>query len=426
MGRVCAHLSLTYRVSHPFLLLYPYLCHLPLLTPTLLYASLQTLTLSGPVRAKLDTLRKMCVHPQFGLEMVSGRGGGGTGDRPMSILQVLEARLDEAKQKQASAEERRARKSGDKSSDKSNKRPRKSTQLEQRITFLENQLASAKTAHVSEQARLKASSAAAESSGTGGAGGGSSAGGERLTGPKSFHDGSSSSSSSNSSTADATDAAAGGGPNDAGEEGGDGQCLICFEPFEDQMLTPCLHTFCKLCLVGCIENQHRCPLCRHPLRLSDMTPVLAGRELALAEEWPTNGVKFEYLSKRIRELTAERSKAREELGAAAVGGEKSGGGKGKKKKGRGKKGNGNSGKKVAAAIPPPFKCVIFSSWTKALELLARFLGEASIGAAIFVGECVRCGVYGVYGCAGRREDSCIQMRACDRALRTCVEDEYLP
>ena len=223
MGRVGEYarryVSLTHHVSHLFS---PFTyCHLPL-APILLYVSLQTLTLSGPVRAKLDTLRKMCVHPQFGLEMVSGRGGGGTGDRPMSILQVLEARLDEAKQKQASAEDRRARKSGgksgSKSGDKPNKRPRKSTQLEQRITFLENQLASAKTAHLSEQARLKASNAAVESSGTGGAGGDSSAAGGRLTGPKSFHDGSSSSSSSSSTTADA-DAAAGGGPNDAGEEG---------------------------------------------------------------------------------------------------------------------------------------------------------------------------------------------------------------
>ena len=51
------------------------------------------------------------------------------------------------------------------------------------------------------------------------------------------------------------------------------KCLICVEPFEKPMCTPCDHTFCQSCIEQWLEKSNdenrSCPTCRHPLSASD-------------------------------------------------------------------------------------------------------------------------------------------------------------
>ena len=51
------------------------------------------------------------------------------------------------------------------------------------------------------------------------------------------------------------------------------KCLICDEPFEKAMCTPCDHTFCQSCIQQWLEKStdtnRSCPTCRHPLSLDN-------------------------------------------------------------------------------------------------------------------------------------------------------------
>lgn len=51
-------------------------------------------------------------------------------------------------------------------------------------------------------------------------------------------------------------------------------CSICQEVFNDPVMPPCQHTFCKVCLQGWTENQRaatvNCPVCRSQFRIRDL------------------------------------------------------------------------------------------------------------------------------------------------------------
>lgn len=39
-------------------------------------------------------------------------------------------------------------------------------------------------------------------------------------------------------------------------------CSICIEQFEQPMVTPCGHQFCKECILGWLSSKNTCPMCR--------------------------------------------------------------------------------------------------------------------------------------------------------------------
>jgi hypothetical protein len=45
-------------------------------------------------------------------------------------------------------------------------------------------------------------------------------------------------------------------------------CVICLGPLENARVTPCMHTFCQVCLDEWKSRSHdsKCPTCRYPLR----------------------------------------------------------------------------------------------------------------------------------------------------------------
>lgn len=47
------------------------------------------------------------------------------------------------------------------------------------------------------------------------------------------------------------------------------KCLICDNPFEKPVCTPCDHTFCQLCIEQWLDRNRSCPTCRHPLALDN-------------------------------------------------------------------------------------------------------------------------------------------------------------
>lgn len=48
-------------------------------------------------------------------------------------------------------------------------------------------------------------------------------------------------------------------------EGANYECMICMDLLIEPVTIQCGHTFCKLCLAGCITSLHKCPICRKPI-----------------------------------------------------------------------------------------------------------------------------------------------------------------
>lgn len=53
------------------------------------------------------------------------------------------------------------------------------------------------------------------------------------------------------------------------------QCSVCLDRFEDPYITPCGHTYCRICIsnvIGMCNGCGPCPQCRQPLCLSSIVP----------------------------------------------------------------------------------------------------------------------------------------------------------
>ncbi len=51
-------------------------------------------------------------------------------------------------------------------------------------------------------------------------------------------------------------------------------CTICQEVFDDAKRTSCGHTFCHGCIQEWINKNSRCPICRHPGSINDLSKDL--------------------------------------------------------------------------------------------------------------------------------------------------------
>ena len=53
-------------------------------------------------------------------------------------------------------------------------------------------------------------------------------------------------------------------------------CSICYEVFVEPVRLPCLHAFCKGCILQMEEIKRKCPLCRATYKLRGKDTLLAG------------------------------------------------------------------------------------------------------------------------------------------------------
>lgn len=115
-------------------------------------------------------------------------------------------------------------------------------------------------------------------------------------------------------------------------------CRICLDPYDDRVMTPCLHSFCNECILGYLQSSAGracCPICRQPVSASQLQKVSA--PVLIEDTSDRNSAKITYLILQIKQQ---------------IGG---------------------------APSNKPFKCVIFSSWTRVLDIVAEALSEAGIG-----------------------------------------------
>ncbi|KAI9285876.1 hypothetical protein BC943DRAFT_35029 [Umbelopsis sp. AD052] len=73
-------------------------------------------------------------------------------------------------------------------------------------------------------------------------------------------------------------------------------CPICLSYYDEPMLTPCLHTYCKACILRSLETLARCPLCKHGLTKRQLNPMPSVAEVV------TN---FQELQTAYEEMTGQ-------------------------------------------------------------------------------------------------------------------------
>jgi len=151
-------------------------------------------------------------------------------------------------------------------------------------------------------------------------------------------------------------------------------CRICLEPYDDRVVTPCLHSFCSQCIMDFIRSSpsHKqlCPICRQPVAESKLQKVSAP-VIGAQSDANANSAKVMFLIAQIKqhiERTASAVAATGDSLAAnttSAAAQASGTAASTRKRGR------------------PFKCVVFSSWVRVLDIISDALDAASIGHANF-------------------------------------------
>ena len=64
---------------------------------------------------------------------------------------------------------------------------------------------------------------------------------------------------------------------------GDVECSVCLDALDDPMQTPCHHQFCRECIMGVVQSQGKCPICRAPVTMQSLRqPYKSPAEVAAA------------------------------------------------------------------------------------------------------------------------------------------------
>ena len=113
------------------------------------------------------------------------------------------------------------------------------------------------------------------------------------------------------------------------------ECSICLEELHKPVITSCKHVFGKECIERTIELQHKCPMCRAPLRNTDCLVHPAVEERATEDE----------------DIDVETKSSKTEALMSIL---------------------------AASLRDPKSKVVIFSQWTSFLNIIQRQLQEASM------------------------------------------------
>eukprot|EP00618_Florenciella_parvula_P037547 CAMPEP_0119544098 /NCGR_PEP_ID=MMETSP1344-20130328/54534_1 /TAXON_ID=236787 /ORGANISM="Florenciella parvula, Strain CCMP2471" /LENGTH=145 /DNA_ID=CAMNT_0007588549 /DNA_START=83 /DNA_END=517 /DNA_ORIENTATION=+ len=48
------------------------------------------------------------------------------------------------------------------------------------------------------------------------------------------------------------------------------QCVVCVEPCQEAVITPCGHTYCRKCITECLNLKHSCPTCSQPVTVDQL------------------------------------------------------------------------------------------------------------------------------------------------------------
>lgn len=134
------------------------------------------------------------------------------------------------------------------------------------------------------------------------------------------------------------------------------ECPVCLDPPRGGVLTACAHVLCGDCLRDSLaaDPAAGCPVCRSPVDLAKVfvlpEPEEEGEAPAASED--ASGEGGEFLSAKLRRLVRDLEAVRAE--DAASGG-------------------------------PPRKVVVFSQWTRMLELAAAALGRRGFSCRVFHG-----------------------------------------
>ena len=60
----------------------------------------------------------------------------------------------------------------------------------------------------------------------------------------------------------------------------DGECPICYEcPFDEPLQTPCLHIFCRECIVSILHEKPKCPMCRADVKINQLKQPKSKKKL---------------------------------------------------------------------------------------------------------------------------------------------------
>ena len=90
-------------------------------------------------------------------------------------------------------------------------------------------------------------------------------------------------------------------------EGASYECMICMDLLIEPVTIQCGHTFCKLCLAGCITSLHKCPICRKPIyQLIDNISKNFLLESLIKEKYP------ERYNQRLKALQPQLGKFNED------------------------------------------------------------------------------------------------------------------
>lgn len=77
----------------------------------------------------------------------------------------------------------------------------------------------------------------------------------------------------------------------------DAECTLCLKLLYEPVTTPCGHTFCRCCLVRCLDHTGKCPMCRTVLHLGQQLPVSVVLKNLLEHAFPQ-----EYDARREEEI----------------------------------------------------------------------------------------------------------------------------
>lgn len=83
-------------------------------------------------------------------------------------------------------------------------------------------------------------------------------------------------------------------------------CSVCLDPMENPVITVCLHTYCRSCIVRSIESIGYCPECRNFLSRDDFTPLPRENRLGISLEKEFRpSTKMEALMNHLKQLKAD-------------------------------------------------------------------------------------------------------------------------
>ncbi|KAF2842679.1 hypothetical protein M501DRAFT_1021205 [Patellaria atrata CBS 101060] len=115
-------------------------------------------------------------------------------------------------------------------------------------------------------------------------------------------------------------------------------CPVCLDPLKEPVITCCAHVFCAPCLEGVIETQHKCPMCRAELP-AFFTHTVKPRPECPEQEEETSDIDTETSSSKVEALMSVLKASQDNKGT---------------------------------------KTVVFSQWTKFLNMVEPHLTDAGI------------------------------------------------